>query len=85
MKAQGMKDIPAGTGAKPLRGQGRLIPEDETGEANTQQVTVRVSTQAVAVLQAFADLHGVKRNRLFDEAIQMYAAMLAAGMRVGLR
>ena len=82
MKAHGTKDIPAGTGAKPLAGQKPLIVEDETMEANTQQVTIRVSTQAVAILQAFSDKQGVKRNRLFDEAVQTYAALLAAGMRV---
>lgn len=82
MKSQPLKEVPSGQGAKPIPGQ-KLIPlEDEPDGLTMQQVTIKVSAQAFAVIQAYSDEHGVKRNRLMDEAVQTYAAILAAGMRV---
>lgn len=66
----------------PLPGQRSLLEDDDATEAGTQQVTIRVSREAVAILAKFAETNGVKRNRLFDEAIQMYSALLEAGKRV---
>lgn len=70
---------------KPLPGQGSLLREDETPESGTTQVTIRVSTEALRILTATSKRTGVKRNRLFDEAVQAYAAVLVAGMRIGRR
>jgi len=82
MKTQSLKEVPSGQGAKPIPGQ-KVIPlEDESDGSTMQQVTIKVSAQAFAVIQAYSDQHGIKRNRLMDEAVQMYAAVLAAGMRV---
>jgi hypothetical protein len=81
MKAQAVKDVPSGHGAKPIPGQKTIPLEDDPDGSALQQVTIKVSAQAVAVIQAFSDQHGIKRNRLFDEAVQAYAAMLEAGLR----
>ena len=82
MKTQSRTEVPSGHMAKPLPGQRALLPEDESDASGTQQVTIRVDAQAVRVLQQFGEVHGIKRNRLFDEAIQAYAGLLAAGLRV---
>ena len=70
---------------KPLLGQQSLLHDDdatETDGPNTQQVTIRVSRQALLVFGEVSERLGLKRNRLFDEAVQMYAAILQAGKRV---
>lgn len=82
MKTQAGKDVASGHLAKPLPGQKTLIPEDEADGAGTQQVTIRVSAQAVRMFEDYSEIHGLKRNRLFDEAVQVYAGLLAAGLRV---
>jgi hypothetical protein len=78
MKSQAVKDV----AFKPLPGQKTLISEDDADGSGTQQVTIRVSAQAVRMFEDYSETHGLKRNRLFDEAIQVYAGLLAAGMRV---
>ena len=56
-------------------------PEAVQDEGNFQQVTIRVDAESVRVLSAYAEQEGIKRNRLFDEAIQLYAVMLKGGKR----
>ena len=71
--------------AKSLPGQMRLPEaeefEDGRNKAAYQQVTVSVDRASLAVLKEFADREGIKRNRLINEAIQLYAVMLNSNKR----
>jgi hypothetical protein len=63
-----------GKSGVPSKGQG-------FGGATVQR-TVRVNGAAVAVLESIAAREDVKLNRLFDEAVQVYAAMLTMSLRI---
>ena len=70
---------------KPLPGQ-QTLPGVDQGEGRelegTVSITIRASADAVAVLKAYAKQEDLKTNRLFDEAVQLYAGVIARGLRV---
>jgi predicted DNA binding CopG/RHH family protein len=59
-----------------------LINKPKEDEGDFKQVTIRVDSEAVRTLKAFADREGIKCNRLFDEAIKLYASIVKGGIRI---
>ena len=85
-KTGGNEGSSGGGGFKKLLAQhgapGAESGEDVRGAGETQQISIRVDAESVAVLRAYADREDLKTNRLFDEAIRLYAVMLKGGIRV---